>query len=1019
MVNQIISAIPQPGKRGIDARTTFVTKQEAFQDHLYDNTVDELNTFAGEVNNTTTAVNTTLNSSIIVRDQTTQKASEASSSATLASQKASEASTSANQALTYKNQLQGYVVPAGASYSVEQINTQNSAMTKAQFNALAEERKANRAGSGFDDFCLSNSYYQVNGAFTKVNDGLWTRAMSNTLFMDAKYSSYGRNSICVNGFKQHLSVGGGLIVGGGFEITLPTAPNIYPYDTVLTPEQIASGVIKHADSSNSGLIVNGKFDTDTSGWTGANGATLSIDSGMLKIQGATPNYPYAYQIINTVIGKKYKIEGISSSSVNTSVGAYSNNPASGGSSLGISLSVAPNNLYNYIDFTATTTTTYMIIGIESIADNQVAYFDKIAVYPADAISRSDLVFPESYHEDIAEKGFGYPFGNIQYLGGNTDGLTGIANGAFTGFEQYSLFGNWQTPSALIGKGYVWSTLTEAQKRAFIANPENNCYLDGDKTIQVRYRIRVLIGEDSNSMAKATVQGKAVVPSTVLFTAPVTTVDAGLYSNTSATYTYAGTSTNAISIANVGRRNQGMYHNVYNPNGTKVASDGLDCFRTTISFTSTMDCFDPAKLLTASGYIGTVSGRPDGLFYDQVHEGDIQDLRNSSKKSADKSRLISIEFNKLVAGTNRGKEASMELKNYLTSTVNTKAQYTYVFGSCTYVKLNTVPPSGFLQEEYLDDSFTIFIKGNTKWYRAVSASTVNNNIILHPMYGNVTADFTVSNSIDVLFIKKSTRTKSNTLLHCDIIGNPTNYPTSWKQSGVFGTPLIVAEDGTSLLPDGTRDTFKLRRDANATPLLCLRSTDNGATWASFTPVFSATSNTLTLTDEPAGNLVLVYYQTKTSMAVPTVNSEVLELGEVLGTNGLANGALVSTLIGKVATANTAPYSQRGYEVSGYRIDMSTFKFSTTSTELPVHSALSLAGGAIGVPAVKVLPYLTRLNGKAYLNLVFKEMKHNGTSWGDSNTFNIVDNVSTTTDNNAQTVLIGQKTVELPYFIAGDE
>ena len=263
------------------------------------------------------------------------------------------------------------------------------------------------------------------------------------------------------------------------------------------------------------------------------------------------------------------------------------------------------------------------------------------------------------------------------------------------------------------------------------------------------------------------------------------------------------------------------------------------------------------------------------------------------------------------------------------------------------------------------------------------------------------------------------TKSNTITVVDIIGNPANYPLAWTASGVYGNMLIIAEDGTSLLPNGTLDSFKLSRKANATPLLCLRSTDNGATWASFTPTFSTTTNTITLTDEPASNLVIVYYQTKTTMAVPAINSEVLEIGEVIGTNGLANGALVSTLIGKVPTANTAPYSQRGYGVSGYRIDMSTFKFSTTSTELPVHSALSLAGGAIGVPAVKVLPYLTRLNGKAYLTLVFKEMKHNGTSWGDSSKFEIVDNVSTTTDNNAQTVLIGQKTVELPYFIAGDE
>jgi hypothetical protein len=264
-----------------------------------------------------------------------------------------------------------------------------------------------------------------------------------------------------------------------------------------------------------------------------------------------------------------------------------------------------------------------------------------------------------------------------------------------------------------------------------------------------------------------------------------------------------------------------------------------------------------------------------------------------------------------------------------------------------------------------------------------------------------------------------RTKSNTLLCCDIIGNPTNYPTAWKQSGVFGTPLIVAEDGTSLLPDGIKDTFKLSRKANATPLLALRSTDNGATWTSFTPTFSTSTNAITLTNEPANNLVVVYYQTKTTMGTSTVNSEVVEYGKVIGTDGVASGALISTLIGKVPTANTAPYLQDGYNINAYRIDASTLKFSTIATEIPVHSALSLAVGAVGVPAVKVLPYLTRTNGKAYLNLVFKEMKHNGISWGDDGKFNIVDNVSTTTDLNAQTVLIGQETFELPYFLGAEE
>ena len=46
----------------------------------------------------------------------------------------------------------------------------------------------------------------------------------------------------------------------------------------------------------------------------------------------------------------------------------------------------------------------------------------------------------AWHEDISEKNIVYPLGNVQYLGANTDGLTGIANGVFTGFETYSLFG---------------------------------------------------------------------------------------------------------------------------------------------------------------------------------------------------------------------------------------------------------------------------------------------------------------------------------------------------------------------------------------------------------------------------------------------------------------------------------------------------------------------------------------------------------------------------------------------------
>lgn len=587
-------------------------------------------------------------------------------------------------------------------------------MTKAQFNALAEERKANRAGSGFDEWGKHRSEHP------NIDEGMWLSSTltANAMFMGRISTDGGigvskSDNPIINSNGTLLKIINVANSSTFNTILLPTAPNIYPHDTVLTTEQIASGVIKHADSSNSGLIVNGKFDTNTSRWSGGSGATLSTESGSLKVQGGVTNYPFAYQVIPTVIGKKYKIEGYSTSGVNTAFSAYSANPLSGGTQLGIILNTIPTNRYSTVEFTATTTSTWIICSIESTVDNSSATFDNIAVYPLDAISRSDLVFLENWHEDVSEKNFVYPLGNVQYLGANTDGLTGITNGTFTGFETYSLFGNWQTSSSLIGKGYVWSNLTEAQKRAFIANPENNCYLDGDKVIQVRYRVRVVqgLGDSWDNLAVditsilTTKMLRYNSNSYVLAKGKLTSSnDFGVTSATNPRYvgktTFFDRSTDygaffssyeyfgdvsdnpvaiayegkcfALPIAIVHRRNQGMYHNVYNPNGTKLASDGLDCFRTTVSFTSISDCFDPAKLLAASGYIGSVSGRPDGLFYDQVHERDITDLRNSSKKVKDYNRLINREFNKLVAGTTRGKEKEPFTESKLQTTTGTVA-----------------------------------------------------------------------------------------------------------------------------------------------------------------------------------------------------------------------------------------------------------------------------------------------------------------------------------------------------------
>lgn len=977
-----------------------------------------------------------------------------------------------------------------ATYTIRpstQQDWRDTAMSKAEFNAIANERKANRAGSGFDEF----GYSRNDSNYVPVNHGITVRASTpNNLWLgwDANYTSSpsktGEPILSLNGAVKKLSYTNTTTAMLN-QITLPSAPTIYPYGTTLTAEQIASGVITHADASNSGLIVNGKFDTDTSGWSTYNTGTLSIVSNKLRLTNGS-SVGTQQSLSGLVIGKKYIVElnfykGTTTSASDLRVGTSTSNSD-------VLSYPLPSDGYYTTTFTATATTHYLTVRTQSIVSGEYFDIDNIAVFPADAISRSDLVFLESWHEDVSEKDFVYPLGNTQYLGTTGDCGTPIA-GTFAGYGTYSLFGNWQASGALIGKGYVWSTLSDANKKAFVANPENNCYLDGDKVIQVRYRMRVVQGlGDSwgNISAISTTALNSYITTGQGVNSPnyylsargkLTTVVDGaatyatpIYRNNElnigdwcAIYssTAQGTATQcgyegkcyALPLVLVHRRNQGAYHPVYNSNGsaTWVASeyggnvkwwDMGGVYNHPITNISL--CFGNEGISGSwdnyekyQGFIGGLSGRPDGLFYDQVHEGDILDLRNSSAKVEDYNRLIGREFNKAVAGTTRGSEGEWNLKQFIVtpSTVSTTSSFgstgAYLIADTTalynWLVTNNTPYTEGSTSAWWDT--LAYIKGNdNNFYRLgkidnasyIATSSVGS-------YNNSAGigQFTVAQQYEVYVATKSTRTKSNTLTHCDIIGNPANYHTAWKQSGVSGTPLIVAEDGTSMLPTGSLTTFKLSKKANATPLQVLKSTDSGATWTALTVTthytFSTTTNAITMVTAPATtDLIMVTYQTHTSMAVPATNGEVLAIGDASAladpTTAFVN--IATSLIGKVPTVITNPAVLQGFKVQNYVFVSS--KFYGSSLWYPIHSSISL-GVPTNCPAVKVFPYLTRSNGKAYLQLVFKEMKYStvNTDWGDDTKFDIVDNVNTTTDYYGQTVLVGQKKIELPYFIGGGE
>ena len=83
-ITQTITTIPKAGHRGVDARETFVTKQEAFQDALVDTFVTEINTFRTQANTLETNVNAKEASATNQANIATTKAEEASMSATIA-----------------------------------------------------------------------------------------------------------------------------------------------------------------------------------------------------------------------------------------------------------------------------------------------------------------------------------------------------------------------------------------------------------------------------------------------------------------------------------------------------------------------------------------------------------------------------------------------------------------------------------------------------------------------------------------------------------------------------------------------------------------------------------------------------------------------------------------------------------------------------------------------------------------------------------------------------------------------
>lgn len=888
------------------------------------------------------------------------------------------------------------------------------------------------------------------------------------------------------------------------------------------------------------LVANGRFDIDT-GWTKGTGWTIS--GGKAHCDGTQTAASFLdSDTYNLIAGRTYAY-------------CYKPEVTAGTCSLNISNSGQTEEEYHAVSGIRTGTFVAQSGGTDiqiRASVDFVGSIDDVSIIDMAEVERTDLVFLETWHEKISDKDIVYPYGNVQY-GSNTWNGIGLSSSLVA--QGYSAFS--EGDASTTGYGARWSTLTAAQKHALVNEPLNNIYNDGGELIQVRYRVRVVKGAGASweytealkprlrysSTANVVVRGKeaGALPDLASSGQPMfegvgsaapayTASDLGAFQAVDSNWNNLTTRAHrglcfAVPIALISRRNQGAYHPVFNPQGTRALffDDGSGAnswfYDKAYKLETLSACFDIGasylsnKVYQSSGAIAHTSGwqkgHPQGLSYDAVYPDDVIDLRNNVKPTADLRRMLNRELQRAISGAMRGTEKHRNVE-HLSAVysgvveVAAAASNQGVMNGATriYVPLvaSVINDASFVSSA--DDS-VILLGDNGSVMRVHGFNHINNTGTSAYIWtgkadttnraSEFNSKFPVGTKITAVRTLDSYVQSSGDILCCDIIGDPDNWfrghckflsssgqqtiatgevilvvdghtgavgyegipghfyerigvnwtgnlgadgaygnpavwkdlgtdrPGSWVTEGVFGTPLLVHPDtGVSLIPDGASKSFKMSRKVKDVKLV-LYSTNFGRTWADTTSTWATdlegSQNARTFAMS-AGYIYMVFYTTTANGWETANNAEVLEHGDVWAStwhSSARGSALISNLIGKVP-AGTDQSVGIAEALTRKTLLPDTEKLDASNGEEPRHGALDNIGSS--GPAAKVLPYLTRENGRLYLQTLFKEMKHNGTAWGDDSAFTVLDGVSTITDDNGATVLVGQKRIALPYFIGDD-
>lgn len=671
------------------------------------------------------------------------------------------------------------------------------------------------------------------------------------------------------------------------------------------------------------------------------------------------------------------------------------------------------------------------------------------------INRVDMWGFEAWPEEVTlAKPFIYPNGLIQSKATQMSGVPTIG-GSDRPESYYAMFAGDTTSK---GTCLNFFALADPQKKKVLADPKNNMYFaDDGRLIQWRLRVRSFAGAGNGDWVQTVSNGiNPLSPTAELqvrsqgyndFRSPYVLVSSGEHSYRG----YSDTVWNdkpqlglftAIKTANAGvneecyflicgtvnRLNQGAYHPSFNHMGAAGFSQlGVNVWKwhqLPNQSINTISCFTPATA-SSIGYRGgdisngkVLAGRPDERYYDAIYAsgqgGVCRDMRYSAYgiESAD----FAEAGRRVKSSTYRGFE-----KLKFTKIIQTTVTDTAVYGGGRYFRFAGYQP----WELFNQDSVVYFPRTNIIAYPCYietwaggaiylsSAPTHADNGVLtsgllqafSPFVGDVASG-------DVAYVMRCDDINvsvGGSFLQTDVIGNPSNIlATPALAQGWYGRWIRFKNELANI------EVARKNLSSNA---FITYTRDNGALWlAQSNYPFDFVTNEVKFI--VAGDTVLVQYQAFAKQTTNAVNIGMHGADAGIGAVFAQSlylpewGCTLGESLCGIICKNTVPPEGVVQPLVRYLLNP-LGEFNAAPINSPKHSALDMvAVPNNNSPAFKALNYNVNINQQANIQYAYTQLRHNGTNWGDDGKIYIVDNQSTKTDLNGNTVLVGTAKLKEP-------